>query len=106
MGMRILLRHPKRKRTVCFARAARVMDNFRGVGQGDRKVPDETPELRMKRLLKLGVVGVAACLALALTVSRRGPAMIQETVAPEAAVGLLASSALLCLFWNCGTIMT
>ncbi len=30
----------------------------------------------MKRLLKLGVVGVAACLALALTVSRRGPAMM------------------------------
>ena len=52
------------------------MDNFRGVGQGDRKVPDETPELRMKRFLKLGVVAMAACLALALTVSRRGPAMM------------------------------
>jgi hypothetical protein len=38
------------------------MDNFRGVGQGDRKVPDETPELRMKRFLKLGVVAMAACL--------------------------------------------
>ncbi len=52
------------------------MDNFRGVGQGDRKVPDETPELRMKRFLKLGVVAMAACLALALTISRRGPAMM------------------------------
>lgn len=30
----------------------------------------------MKRFLKLGVVGLAGCLALALTISRRGPAMM------------------------------
>lgn len=39
-------------------------------------MPDETPELRMKRFLKVGVVAMAACFALALTVSRRGPAMM------------------------------
>src|SRR5262245_21643596 len=40
------------------------------------QVSSETPEPRMKRYLKISLVGLAALVALALTVSKRGPAMM------------------------------